>query len=208
MQKDPVWYPSGADKRPSILVAPDDDHARGRRLLSHAFSEKALAEQESLLQSYVDLLISQLGKSAAATKESQDMVQFYNWITFDIVADLLFGEPFGCLRDCKTHQYVHLLFETIGVGRMRYVFSYYPWMRPLAGLLIDRTLMTKRGEFIAWIRSQTLRRIARDTDRPDFVMHILKHNGEKGLTMSEDEMVNNASLVSISTSSLEHGAEC
>jgi len=36
-----------------------------RRSLSHAFSDKALRGQESLIQSYVDLLVQRLGEHAA-----------------------------------------------------------------------------------------------------------------------------------------------
>ena len=41
-------------------AANDTDHARIRRLLSHAFSEAALREQEPLLNSYFDLLVNKL----------------------------------------------------------------------------------------------------------------------------------------------------
>ncbi|KAJ5662422.1 Cytochrome monooxygenase lcsI [Penicillium maclennaniae] len=51
--KDPKFYLRGP-RGPSILNANDADHSRIRRLLSHAFSEKALRDQESLIQSYVD----------------------------------------------------------------------------------------------------------------------------------------------------------
>ena len=44
----------------SIVSTPNPDHSRMRRLLSHAFSEKALREQEPLLQSYVDTLMQKL----------------------------------------------------------------------------------------------------------------------------------------------------
>uniref|UniRef100_A0A0B7JUQ6 Uncharacterized protein n=1 Tax=Bionectria ochroleuca TaxID=29856 RepID=A0A0B7JUQ6_BIOOC len=40
----------------TITMANDADHARQRRALSHAFSTKALLEQESLITSYIDAL--------------------------------------------------------------------------------------------------------------------------------------------------------
>lgn len=95
MAKDPVWYPPPANGTPSILVADDENHSRGRRVLSHAFSEKALAEQETLIQKYANQLIDRLKEVTSSTKEPQDFCKWYNWFTFDIIADLLFGEPFG-----------------------------------------------------------------------------------------------------------------
>lgn len=196
MQKDPVWYAPSPNGIPSILVANDEAHSRGRRVLSHAFSERALHEQEPLLQGYVDLLISQLMKVASTSKAPRNLAEYYNWTTFDIIADLLFGEPFGCLKDLQTHEYVQLLFNTIEAGRLHYILSYFPWMKRFGSFFIDTSLIDKRVEYHKWMRSQTQKRIAKKTDRPDFMAHILKHNGEKGLSMSEDEMVSNASLVS------------
>lgn len=50
-------------------------------MLSHAFSERAVAAQEPLVQTYVDQLINGL-KGATAEKEGEgvvDMVSWYNW---------------------------------------------------------------------------------------------------------------------------------
>lgn len=73
---------------PSILVANDADHSRGRKTLSHAFSEKALADQEGLLQKYVDQLVNRLKEVTSASPEPVNMVKWYNWTTFDVIADL------------------------------------------------------------------------------------------------------------------------
>ncbi|KAM3421585.1 hypothetical protein BST61_g1972 [Cercospora zeina] len=93
--KDPAWYPSAANGVPSIGLADDVDHSKGRRVLSHAFSEKALAEQEPLIQKYVDRLVDRLAEHASSRSAPVDLPKWYNWITFDIVANLIFGEPFG-----------------------------------------------------------------------------------------------------------------
>jgi len=195
MQKDPVWYAPGPKGVDSILRANDEAHSRGRRVLSHAFSERALHEQEPLLQGYVDLLISQLKKATASCEAPQNMTDWMDWTTFDIIADLLFGESFGGLKECTTHRYIQLLFNTVEAGRMLYILSYFPWVKHLGSFFIDQSLLAERLEYQGWIRSQTQKRIASETDRPDFMTHVLKHNGEKGLSLSEDEMVSNASLV-------------
>jgi hypothetical protein len=77
MQKDPVWYPAPINGTPSILVSGDEAHSRGRRVLSHAFSEKALAEQEPLLIRFVDLLVDGLKDTTANNEGPQDMTDWY-----------------------------------------------------------------------------------------------------------------------------------
>ena len=44
-----------------ILTADRETHTRQRRLLAHAFSERALREQESILTMHVNKLLEQLG---------------------------------------------------------------------------------------------------------------------------------------------------
>lgn len=88
MQKDPAWY-APPPKAPNIIVANDEDHTRFRKVLSHAFSDKALANQESLLQQYVDLLIIRLRENAAKDQGPLDMAMWYNAATFDVIADLM-----------------------------------------------------------------------------------------------------------------------
>lgn len=89
-----------SDERAANIVSERDPHKHGimRRTLSHGFSAKALAEQEDLVQEYVDRLISQINIHATG-EAGANMVQWYNFTTFDIIGDLAFGDPFGCLEN-------------------------------------------------------------------------------------------------------------
>lgn len=59
--KDKNWYQSVDYKGvKNIVDANQADHSRMRRTMSHAFSEKALREQESLVNAHVSMLISNL----------------------------------------------------------------------------------------------------------------------------------------------------
>jgi cytochrome P450 len=96
-----------------IMRADDFAHSVQRRLVSSAFSDKALKDQEPLLRIYVDLLVS---KFRAIAEESEqravDLVQWYNFTTFDIMADLTFGEPLHMLDRGEYTQWVRALFGT------------------------------------------------------------------------------------------------
>lgn len=71
-----------------------------RRNLSSGFSEKSLRDQEPILTKYFDLLIEKLRVNC---EQPLDMAKWYNFITFDIIGDLTYGKPFGCLEDSKMH---------------------------------------------------------------------------------------------------------
>ncbi|CCU75987.1 putative benzoate 4-monooxygenase cytochrome P450 [Blumeria hordei DH14] len=83
----------------SIFNAKDADHRRIRRIQNHMFSEKAIAGQEPLIKTYTDLLISILREKASNPSTSVvNLVDWYNYTTFDIIGELAFGESFECLR--------------------------------------------------------------------------------------------------------------
>lgn len=83
----------------NIIIANDTDHARFRRALSHAFSERALKEQEPLLQRYVDLLVERLNEKADSG-EAADMTTLYTFTTFDIIVIVLATDLTVC-ADCS-----------------------------------------------------------------------------------------------------------
>ncbi|KAM3415335.1 hypothetical protein BST61_g8864 [Cercospora zeina] len=195
-QKDPIWYPAPVNGATSILTDNDQAHSQGRRLLSHAFSDKALHEQEPLIRNYVDQLVDRLKEVTSKDgQQTVDMTKWYNWTTFDVIADLLFGEPFGCLQELKTHEHIKLLFDSVKLFSFLYITGYWPFLKRVQKFFVDRELLTKRHEYQTWISSQVTKRIERETDRSDFMSKILAHNGEKGTEMKKERLDTNANLI-------------
>lgn len=65
-RKSYVFYgPDVHGNPPGILRADNASHARQRRMVSHAFSDKALKSQEQLLKGYAWLLVQKLRDVAA-----------------------------------------------------------------------------------------------------------------------------------------------
>lgn len=58
-------------------MAGDEEHARQRRALAHAFSQKALLEQESIIRGYVNLFIERLTPFA----EKDEKVNMCDWVS-------------------------------------------------------------------------------------------------------------------------------
>lgn len=196
-EKDPVWYPPGLENVRSILSAPGENHGRQRRAISHAFSIQALKAQEGLIQGYTDLLIHRLKEATSSSSCPVEMCQWYNWTTFDIIADLLFGEPFGCLADLATHKYVHMIINSIRGFRFFYVMEYWPWTKYLGSLILDKDAIRKRRGYMQWVREQTHQRINTETERPDFMKLILDHRKDDGenSNISDPEIVASANAL-------------
>jgi cytochrome P450 len=75
-------------------------HANMRRIWAHGFSQQALQKHEELEQKYVDLFINQIGKYGDSGK-GIDLTEWFNFLTFDIIGELVFGEGFGATKTGK-----------------------------------------------------------------------------------------------------------
>lgn len=177
LEKDPAWYNVAkiADQATTVWTADRADHVRLRRLLSPAFSDKALREQESLIRSYVDLLIVRLRELALAGKPV-DMVQWYNFTTFDIIGDLALGKSFGCLRGGQYHSWVKGIFDSIKIGPFTRTMSAYTDVKKVMGLLAPKALREARAQHEAYVADAARERLEKGVmeERRDFLSYILQ----------------------------------
>ena len=181
----------------SILRANDADHARFRKLMSNAFSDRALREQYSLIAGHVDSLISKLNDKVSGNEENADnvvdIVSWYNFTTFDLIGDLAFGESFDCLKNSSLHAWVTLIFKSIRANSLALVAKRF---NPLGKLLLffqSEDAVHKRKDHMRMTREKVGRRLKKQTDRPDFMTYILRHNDERGMSLPEIE--SNASFL-------------
>lgn len=171
---------------PHILSETRDNHALIRRQLSHGFSEKSLREQEPIIKGYVDLMMKQLKArclpdatsgekgSAQPSKAVFDMRHWFNFITFDVIGDLAFGEPFGCLEKGEVDDRVAFLEKGLRTGGTTY------FMKEIG---MDR-LTTWGFQKIASFRKDLVektsavlrRRMNLNVERPDLIEGLLKKN--------------------------------
>lgn len=184
--KDLRFYGTPVNGVPSLINSNWPDHARQRRLLAHAFSEKALREQEPLIQSYVDLLITKLHEQLTGSAQGiVDMVKWYNYTTFDLIGDLAFGESFDCLQTSEYHPWVSMIFTSIQAGSLLSVSRYIPAFERLLRLIVPKSMKRAREENFRLGQEKVDRRMANDVERPDFLSAILKYNDEKGMSIGE-----------------------
>lgn len=73
-------------------------HGQMRRLLSPAFSNTSLREQEGLIGENIDRFIGQVKNKAQGHGQVFDISKVFESMMFDVIGDLAFGEPFGALE--------------------------------------------------------------------------------------------------------------
>jgi hypothetical protein len=80
LYKDPHFYNIPFNKVHSIITAGDEAHSRQRKVVSNAFSDRALKEQEPLLKQWAELMRDKMMEFAKAGKKA-DLLKLYNCTT-------------------------------------------------------------------------------------------------------------------------------
>ncbi|RJE26778.1 Cytochrome p450 [Aspergillus sclerotialis] len=200
MVKDPKWYvpdPNGDH----ILYSNREKHSHYRRMFSHGFSDRSLREQEPLIHGYINMLVDGLTRFSDNGKTPLDVVHWFNWTTFDIIGDLTFGEPFGCLKNTYLHPWVRDMFQTIrGIVIIR-VLRQISGLGQYAPKLIRR--LPFRGlrmldQHLKFTKDKVTRRVNHTSPRPDFMEGVLRQPEGKGLTFPE--LLSNSSIFIIAGS--------
>ncbi|CRL23879.1 Cytochrome P450 [Penicillium camemberti] len=197
--KDYRFYAPTVEGAPGIIESNDIDHSRFRRLLSHAFSDSLLRGQEPIIKGYADLLIQRLHENIKSGTGTVDMLAWYNFTTFDIIGDLAFGEPFGCLRNSEYHQWVSIIMSTARYGAYTNVARRLPGWKYIIPLITPKHIILQKNTHVTLTKEKVRGRMTKSNERPDFFGNILKHqNTERGLSFPE--MISNASTLIIAGS--------
>ncbi|KAI0532402.1 benzoate 4-monooxygenase cytochrome P450 [Xylaria digitata] len=152
-----------------------DAHGQMRKYLSHAFSDRSLSEQEDLVGGTI-LKFVELAGERGQKKGGWDISKAYEMMTFDVIGDLAFGEPFGGLEDDKPHPWIDIAMGALTQGALADMFKRFPRLAavlmPLFKSKISKLIedtRTNEDFAIALVN----RRIARKTARKDFLTRIL-----------------------------------
>lgn len=170
------------------LNADEPTHRRMRRLLAHAFSEKALTAQEDILTDYISQFVNGLKRECSSSREGKvNIAQWYNFTTFDVIGDLSFGEPFGCVKHAEYHPWVYDMlghFKMLSAIRLARMF---PLISIPLMMLMPSSLKKNRKAHLQWAIDKVNKRIEMGDRRqsPDFMHYLLRHNDEKGMTHDE-----------------------
>lgn len=185
----------------SIFAIPGaEEHARVRRAFAPAFSERSLKRQEGLFQRYVDLLVSKIraqcqadGKGGGERGGRVEMVRMLNYMAFDIMAELCFGEPLGLLDGMEYSPWVASVFGSVKMLPFLQICEYYPPLGYLLHRLEPKWAREMRDTHFRHSADRVDGRLADGSDKPD-IWNLLLSSEEDGgghrLTL--DEMHSNA----------------
>ncbi|KAI1499842.1 putative cytochrome P450 [Biscogniauxia marginata] len=163
-----------------------EKHAKQYKMFAPAFRASALRSQEHVIQEHVDLFISQLHRKGASTGESLNMALWLEWLTFDIIGELTFGESFNAVRETKSHYWVTLL---LGANYGGSIFNLQKRFSIIGPILRWAPRLSKTAEnavkCVMQHRTLTLEKTKKRIEMgpshktQDFFAHILQYGTEK-----------------------------
>ncbi|KAK1674114.1 cytochrome P450 [Colletotrichum godetiae] len=178
------YRPSG-DQPINIVNTNGAEHAMLRRQLSHGFSERSLRDQQPLIMKYVDLMIQRLHENCS-NEDPVDLMAWYNFTTFDIIGDLAFGEPFGCLEKSEYHPWVKAIFQSARLGVFAQTAGHFPFLKKIIFTLLATEAAKKaRGDNLARAKAKLERRMElgkKEGGRPDLIEGLLKKKDELNIS--------------------------
>ncbi|KAJ2900598.1 cytochrome p450 [Zalerion maritima] len=205
----PKWaqtYLSNTAVKPHIQNCVDmEQHRQLRKAIAPGFSDASLRAQEDIVERYASLLVRRLkgmclagGRIGGEKERSEEKVvvdlnAWFNYLTFDIIGDLAFGESFGCLETSDYHPWVQSIFKMGSASAYVVAACLFPPVKTAMGFLLDR-FIRKKLEYHLQITAELMkRRIDAGSDmRSDIVAPLLKQVEENKLGF--DELVANSAV--------------
>lgn len=93
-----------------------------------------------------------------------DMVKWYNWTTFDIIGDLLYGESFDCLKNAEYHPWLAVVLQNIRLSSYIALMERYSFLKKLVMAMLPQNLLEKRNMHLDVIRDKCRRHVGKGTD--------------------------------------------
>ncbi|OAL39295.1 hypothetical protein AYO20_01613 [Fonsecaea nubica] len=191
-----VWFRKTRPDEPYSIMGHDEDHhARYRRAFMGAFSEKAIKDHSTLIESYVDLMMQRFRTMTTQDGGATiDIVSWLNFVTFDISGDLSFGESFGSSSTGSPHPWVDIACRFgKGVALVASINHYAPLQKLLKCALPAK--VRQKMIYHRELSAQKVRqRLQLQKQRPDFVNAVLRYNQEKAEKVTPEELELNMSV--------------
>ncbi|TRX96500.1 hypothetical protein FHL15_002772 [Xylaria flabelliformis] len=203
MEKSPIFLGAvGAlDGQTGVSLALNEHHTRQRKALGYLFTNSALLQLETLVIVHIHKLVGAL-QAAATENRAADVSNWYTYAAFDIMGDLCFAEPFGCLDQASGTEWstsvIQIFVGATWTQGIRRISGVGTWLESImTQLLIPAKAAGWRKTHLSNAQEKTRRRLAdNDRNHADFMHHILLNNESKKSLSETEIFLNMAGFVS------------
>lgn len=211
MEKSPVFLGAVGivDGQVGVSLAVNKEHTRQRRALGYLFANSALLHLESILQAHIQKFVAIL-KTVCAGGQAADFsawckplarlwhldfakltAQVDTYLAFDMMGDLCFAEPFGCLDHASATEWstsvINVFIAATWTQAIRRLAGIDTWLESLmTRLFVPAKAAAWRKMHLKNSREKTIARLADpNRDHKDFIYQILKNESKNSLSRTE-----------------------
>jgi len=164
--------PPGKDAE-NLISADELTHQRFRKVLAPAFTVRP--EQEAVVRSYVDLLvqklISTIEHSGAEQATTVDILKWFNYTTFDIIGDLLWGSSFGCLEGVRYHPWIQVIAQ-FKIALIVGATKFYPPLDKILMMITPKSAMSDLMQIWKTTEDKIAHRLEAGSKRLDIISYM------------------------------------
>ncbi|KAI1081392.1 cytochrome P450 [Whalleya microplaca] len=164
-----------------------------RALFSAAFTQKALLEQESIVQRCLDEFVGKVGKLGSGP-EGINMVKWYDMASFDIFGELAFGESFDCIKRESTHYWLDMLLDHLLVIVIMDNLRRFALLVAIAKSIPAKWTTGLAKNQTQYSRDKVDQRLAKGSGQKDFLTKLVD-KVRKGEVSKEQMVAHTATLV-------------
>ncbi|KAH7081742.1 cytochrome P450 monooxygenase-like protein [Paraphoma chrysanthemicola] len=166
-------------------IPTDEHHGKVRRIFASAFSDRALRLQEPLICRHVDKLIYNVREIISNRSTARiDMVQMYNFMTFDIMSNLAFGQTTGMIDSGEPSPWLKIVYGYVKATNLLVAIRFYHIFRPLSGLFISRQDVVAQRRHFENTTNLLNDRLAQGREEPD-IWNLVEARNAMFLTNGE-----------------------
>lgn len=204
-------FPATKDAYSTHSAIDKAQHARKRRVLSHAFSDGAVRSMENHVLAHVRQFCANLGERSGFSRSFGDEKKEWtpaknisdqaNYMTFDVMGDLCFGKAFGMLERPDNRFAIDMV--TNAAHRHLMCGTYLPLHEYHADKILFHKIAGMRARYMQFSKAQAAERqkMGLDVDRKDFFYYLLKaKDPETGKGFSTPELWGESNLLIIAGS--------
>ncbi len=173
------------------------NHARHRKAVGPAFSERALRSYEPLLITYAEMMLDKLEQHQEQQEHNKhhdgtckggqglNITDWFHFLMFDITSALVFGKPFGNMAAGRYHAWVARVFPGMKLIAWSMVVASVPGLGRLVSWCIPRVVVEEARRHVQGIVDMMDARASPSTSsinggevgekQPDFMTSILSH---------------------------------
>jgi len=164
-------------KQIANIIDPEEHHI-ARKMLDHAFSPKALSEQEDVVIKYANMLMTAMKEESR--KGPINIKDYYNWVTFDVLGELAFSESFGSVKNRKTNSWIATILNQIKfLAYDNAVCKISPKLWKLISYFIPAEVTKAGVDHVNKSKAKILHRMEKgDSARRDFCSYLFEKKDE------------------------------